>query len=129
MMREGSGAVDLAPVHQDATATRRLQPGDQTKQGGLAAAAGPEQCHELARAGEEVDRIEHRQRLSVQIESGWRTFDRSRDGARRGALGVRDYHRSRPFCHDSSRSRRRNSSVIRPLHISAITISAAYMLG
>src|SRR5271170_3716207 len=39
------------------------------------------------------------------------------------------YHRSKPFCQDNSQSRRRNSSVIRPLHISAMTTSAAYMLG
>ena len=39
------------------------------------------------------------------------------------------YHRRSPFCQDSSRSRKRNSSVIRPLHINAITSSAAYMFG
>ena len=47
---------------------------------------------------------------------------------RRAIPADSNYHRSRPFCHDRSRSRRRNSSVIRLLHISAITISAAYIL-
>ena len=131
-MREGSGPVDVASVHQDATAARWFQSCDETQQCGLAAAAGTEQCHELARAGEDVDAIEHRQVLSVHVEvvaEANRLDRQATDRVGRGGLGLRDYHRSRPFCHASSRSRRRNSRVIRPLHISAMTISAAYMFA
>ncbi len=131
-MRDGIGPVDVASVHQDATAARRFQSRDQTQQRGLAAAARSEQCHELAGAGEDVDAIEHRQMLSVHIEvvaQADRLDRQATDSVGCGMLRLRDYHRSRPFCHASSRSRRRNSRVIRPLHISAITISAAYMFA
>jgi hypothetical protein len=47
----------------------------------------------------------------------------------RSICGNGHYQLSRPFCQDSSRSRTRNSSVIKPLHINATMISAAYMLG
>ena len=43
--------------------------------------------------------------------------------------GGGDYHRTKPFCQDSSRSRTRNSSVISPEHKRAMINSAAYMLA
>ena len=104
---------------------RPLQPGDQPQQGGLAAAARPQQRDEFAGPDGKIDRIEHRQRLPMKIEL---MADHRQPDRRAAHCGGR-YHRTRPFCQDSSRSRRRNSSVIRPLHISAITISAAYMLA
>ena len=103
---------------------RPLQSGDQAEQGGLAAAAWPQQRDEFAGSDGKIDRIEHRQRLPMKIE----LMVDHRQPDRRATHCGGHYHRSRPFCQDSSRSRRRNSSVIRPLHISAITISAAYML-
>ena len=101
-----------------------LQSGNQAKQGRLAAAARPQQRDEFARSDGKIDRIQHRQRLPMKIEL---MVDHGKPDRRATHCGGH-YHRSRPFCQDSSRSRRRNSSVIRPLHISAITISAAYML-
>ena len=103
---------------------RPLQSGNQAKQCGLAAAARPQQRDEFAGPDGKVDRIQHRQRLAMKIE----LMADHRQPDRRTAQAGGRYHRSRPFCQDSSRSRRRNSSVITPLHISAITISAAYML-
>ena len=49
-------------------------------------------------------------------------------GRRRRPAGER-YHLTSPFCQASSRSRRRNRSVIRVEHISAMTRSAPYMLA
>src|SRR4029077_11257564 len=98
--------------------------GDQAEQGGLAAAAGPQQRDEFAGSDGKIDRIQHRQWLAMKVEP----MTDFRQPNSRAPRSSDSYHRSRPFCQDSSRSRRRNSSVIRPLHINAITITPAYML-
>src|SRR6516225_838501 len=73
----------------------------------------------------------------MQLEVMAHIADRKRRSARRIPMSRirsfrqrrRRYHRTRPFCQDSSRSRRRNSSVISPEHRKAMINSAAYMLA
>ena len=53
---------------EDVTCVWTFQAGDQAKQGGLATAARPEQCHEFSRPDGEVDGIQHRQQLPMERE-------------------------------------------------------------
>ena len=48
--------VDLLPIHDDVAGTRSLQPRNQAKQGGLAAAARAEQRDEFAGPDGKIDR-------------------------------------------------------------------------
>ena len=56
------------PSTQDAAGARPVQPGDEAQQGGLAAAARPEQGDELAGLGAQIDAVEHRQQAALQLE-------------------------------------------------------------
>ncbi|MNK61199.1 hypothetical protein D3C87_803550 [compost metagenome] len=121
------GPRDGRAVLGDASGGGGLQPGHEAQQRRLAAAARPEQRDELAGLHREVDVVEHLQRTRRHIEPVAHALDVDlRAGlAHMGFNGG--YHFTVPFCHDSTRSRTLNSSVIRPEHSSAITISAAYM--
>ncbi len=52
-------------VHQDLTLVRYLQAGDDLQEGGLTAAAGPDDRHELALVGGHVDAGQHRDQALV----------------------------------------------------------------
>src|SRR5499427_2458016 len=73
----------------------------------------------------------------MQLEMMAQIVDRKRRSAREVAIfGIRafrggghGYHRTRPLCQASSRSRRRNSSVMRPEHKKAMISSAAYIFA
>jgi hypothetical protein len=63
----GIRPVDLAPAHDNAALTRAFQSCNQPEQGRFAAAAGAEECDEFTGIHGNVDRIEHAQRLFVQL--------------------------------------------------------------
>src|SRR5205823_2471272 len=115
---------------------RRVEPRDQPQQGRLSAPARPQEGDELATADAQADAVQYRQRLPLQVEAMAHFMERQRCSADRIVVyrirpfrrGGSDYHRTKPFCQDSSRSRRRNSSVISPEHKRAMINSAAYML-
>ena len=134
------GAGDWRGVGQDVPLAGQFQARHQSQQGGLAAARGAEDGHELAGGQRQADPVQHRQGLAVQREGVADVHDverqRSGWGAVRGAgqgAGPRlhhgAHHRTSPFCQDSERSRTWNSSVISAVHINAITPSATYMLA
>ena len=130
--RDGIRSRDRSSSSRSAAGPRRFQARDQPQQGRLAAAGRPEQRDELARLDGEADVVEHRQRGAVEVEGVADMLDIER-GAGGGSCdrlgGGMRYHFTTPFCQASRRSRTRNSSVMAPEHISAITISAAYMLA
>ena len=133
----GIGPFDRLALYKQTASAWRVEPRDQPQQSRLAAPARPEQGDELAAADAQADPVQYRQRLSLQVETMAHFTDRERCSADRIVIyrmcpfrrGGRDYHRTKPFCQDSSRSRRRNSSVISPEHKRAMINSAAYMLA
>ena len=115
--------ADLLLVHEDAARVRAFQSGDQAQYGGFAAAAGAQQRDEFAGSNGEVDPIEHGERLAMQLK----LMEALPAGST--LLAKRPLLPSQQPLLPSNRSRSRNSSVIRVLHINAITNSAAYMFG
>src|SRR5690606_8401998 len=104
---------------KNAALDRRFKPGNEAQQGGLPAAAGPQQRHKFAGSNTEADIIQHLQGSGRRAEAVTDVANVDRCGG---------YHFTVPFCHTSRRSRTTNSSVIRPEHRAAITSRAPYML-
>jgi hypothetical protein len=124
-------AHDRATIRQQTARSWQVQAGDQAQQCRFAAAARAEQGHEFAWHDAKGHFVEHRQWYTMQIEAMADVQDlQGCPGGYGGAfLESGGYHCTNPFCHDSKRSRSRNSTVMSPVHISAITSSAAYMLA
>ncbi|MNZ33319.1 hypothetical protein D3C78_506640 [compost metagenome] len=121
------------PVHrlaigQQTAAVGRLQTGDQTQQGRLAATGRPQQRDELPRRHVQVDVLQHRQAFAVDLERMGQSahFQVQPHSIQ---LSLHRYHCTVPFCQASRRSRSRNSPLISPEQSSAISSSAAYMLA
>src|ERR1700741_1853740 len=116
----GIGPFDRFALYKETASAWIVEPRNQPQQSRLAAPARPEEGDELAAADAQADPVQYRQRLSLQVETMAHFTPRERCSAdriviyricpfrRRGS----DYHRTRPFCQDSSRLRRRDSIVI-----------------
>src|SRR5207248_4389748 len=130
------GTLDRPIIDQELTGARCVESRNQAQQGRFPAAAWSKQRHELAARELQADAVQHRQGLSTQLKTVADLADTQGRAARAVLRGSRQrlrvarlYHRTRPLCHESSRSRSRNSSVTSPEHTSAIMSSAAYMLA
>ena len=128
------GPGDLRAVDQQAVpAVGGSRPATSRSSVDLPQPLGPSRATNSPGSTSKVDVVEHRQRLAVELEGVADAARRRGDAGRLGRGGVglagSGYHCTSPFCQASRRSRSRNSSVIRPEHISAITSSAAYMLA
>ena len=127
------GPLDRLALCEQGAGARKVEPRDQPQQSRLAAPARPQDGDELAAA--------RRCRLMrSNTGSGWPSSSKRWLTSRIVSVvrapdfrsrfdGQRSYHRTRPFCQDSSRSRRRNSRVISPEHKNAMISSAAYILA
>ena len=108
----------------------RLQSRQQPQQSGFTAARRTEQRDALSGPQLQADILQHRHRLFAKAKSVMQMAYRHRRAGRcRLRSGVRGYHCIPPRCQLSSRSRTINSPLIRPEQSSAITSSAAYILG
>ena len=131
------GSFDRFALREQRAGARKVEPRDQPQQGRLAAPARPQEGDELAAPNLQADPVEYRKRLPLQVETMAHLSDRERCSADRIVVyRMRpfrrvdcDYHRTKPFCQDSSRSRKRNSAVINPEHKNAMISSAAYILA
>lgn len=128
------GARDRGAVGLHAALRRRIESRHETQQGGLSTTARTQQRDEFARLDREADILQHGQRGAAQRElmTDMAHVDACAVAQRRcGGVLIQHfghgYHLSNPFCQASKRSRRRNSNVIRPEHMSAMTSSAAYI--
>ncbi len=128
--REGRGRADLDAVGEDAC---RLvggsSPATSRSSVDLPQPEGPSRATNSPGSHGRADPVQHRQ--GAPSSSNWWLTPRISIRAPAACprlLDRRGYHLHAPFCQASSRSRSRNSSVIRPENSSAITISAAYML-
>ncbi len=122
---------DALAIHQQRASSGRFQSGHKAQQCGLAAAAGAEQGDELAWLGTDGHVVQHQQGFAVQVEvmADVETVERRAGDQRRAGTRCLSYHCTSPFCQESNRSRSRNSRVMSPVHISAITSNAEYMLA
>src|SRR5262249_19530978 len=123
------GCFDLSSLRQQGADGGSVEPGDQPEQGRFSAPTRPQESDELAAVDLQADAVQHRQRLPLQVEAMTHFAERQRGSADRVVACDGRYHRTRPFCQDSRRSRRRNSSVISPEHKNAMSSSAAYILA
>src|SRR5437762_1382710 len=123
------GPFNRLALSEQGAGARSIKPRDQPQQGRLATPARSQEGDELAAANLQADAVENWQRSPLELETMSYLADYQRRSANRIIGCGRRYHRTRPFCQESSRSRRRNSAVINPEHKNAMISSAAYILA
>src|SRR5271167_1328345 len=88
----GIGPFDLLALDEQTAGARRVEPRDQPQQSRLSAPARSQEGDKLAAADAEADPVQHRQRLSLQVETMAHVTDRERCSADRIVT-----YRRRPF--------------------------------